>query len=58
MNRLLSEGSAPKIKGTEEADVQYGDKERLIKKSRSEILFPSSLEELERIIVNISGKNL
>ena len=33
-------------------------KERLIKKSRSEILFPSSLEELERIIVNISGKNL
>lgn len=33
-------------------------KERLIKNSRSEILFPSSLEELERIIINISGKNL
>jgi hypothetical protein len=33
-------------------------KERLIKASRSEILFPSSLEELERVISNISGKTL
>lgn len=31
-------------------------KERLIKNSRSEILFPKTLEELERIIASISGK--
>jgi len=31
--------------------------ERLINNSRTEILFPSSLEELERMIINISGKN-
>ena len=36
--------------------TQY--KEMLIKASRSEILFPLSLEELEEIIINISGKNL
>jgi len=32
-------------------------KERLIETSRTEILFPSSLEELEGIIANISGKS-
>ena len=33
-------------------------KERLIETSRTEILFPSSLDELERMIINITGKNL
>lgn len=32
-------------------------KERLIKNSRSEIFFPSSLEELDRIISSVSGKS-
>ena len=38
--------------------VKEGQKERLIRASRSEILFPSSLEELERMIIDISGRKL
>ncbi|MBA7697385.1 hypothetical protein ES703_106050 [subsurface metagenome] len=33
-------------------------KERLIRTSRSEILFPASLEELEKMISSVSNKNL
>ena len=38
------------------AELREQCKKMLLKASHSEILFPSSLEELERIIINISGK--
>ena len=38
--------------------VRAGFKERLMRTSRTEILFPSSLDGLEGMIINITGKNL
>jgi hypothetical protein len=42
----------------EPADVRERAKKRLINTSRSTVFFPKTLEELERMIINITGKTL